>query len=76
VKEGKEQEVALSKFLALEKNYQLLQTSYDQLIQDYHAKLDENQQYFQQIQQLQATVNQLQVVPKRGEDESGLQGAL
>jgi uncharacterized protein (DUF3084 family) len=67
--------VASSKFAALEKNYQLLQANYDQLVQDYHCKLDENQQYFQQIQQLQGSLNQLQL-HKRPEGEEGLQGAL
>lgn len=67
--------MAGSKFAALEKNYQLLQSTYDQLVQDYHGKLDENREYFQQIQELQAAVNQLQVGPKRAEEE-GLAGAL
>jgi uncharacterized protein (DUF3084 family) len=67
--------VASSKFAALEKNYQLLQANYDQLVQDYHCKLDENQQYFQQIQQLQGSLNQLQL-HKRPEGEEGLQDAL
>jgi hypothetical protein len=47
------------------------------LVQDYHAKLDENQEYYQQIQQLQGLVNQLQLAPKRSEEsQEDLQAAL
>lgn len=45
----------------MEKNYQVLQSSYDELVQEYHSKLDENQKYFEQMQELQSALNQRQL---------------
>jgi hypothetical protein len=42
MKEGREVEVLGGKFRALEQNYAQLQVAYEQLMAQYHAKLDEN----------------------------------
>jgi uncharacterized membrane protein (DUF106 family) len=47
-----------------------LQSSYDELVQEYHHRLDENQKYFSQIQELQAELNQLRVSQPRVQGDS------